>query len=104
MIAFSIRLEARDPARNLWRSYRLTAGQDLFGTWIVTITYGRIGSQGHTKTVPLADEAEACRYVRQCLKKRANAPRRLGVPYVVRHCVYPDTSPANPWHAFLDFG
>ncbi len=27
-------IEARDPARNRWRSCRVEAGQDLFGMWV----------------------------------------------------------------------
>lgn len=78
---FSIRLEARDPARNVWRAYRITAGQDLFGDWIIELNYGRIGTRGRTKTVLVADEAAARNYVQQCLKRRKSAPRRIGVAY-----------------------
>jgi hypothetical protein len=31
----------------------------------------------------LSDEAETRRYVRQCLKKRENAPKRIGIGYKV---------------------
>lgn len=81
MMEFSIRLEARDPERNIWRSYRIAAGQDLFGDWIVQLTYGRIGARGHTKTVAVPDETAARRYVRRCLRKRETAPKRIGVAY-----------------------
>jgi len=81
---FAIHLEARDPARNIWRSYGITAGQDLFGDWIVAMNYGRIGSRGTTKTVLLSDEEATRRYVRQCLKKRENAPKRIGIDYKVK--------------------
>jgi hypothetical protein len=30
-------LEARDPALGRFRSYRLEAGTDLFGTWLVEV-------------------------------------------------------------------
>jgi len=59
MIEFAIHLEASDPERNIFRSYSITAGQDLFGDWIVQVNYGRIGSKGRTKTVCVADETEA---------------------------------------------
>ena len=36
-----------------------------------------------TKTVVLPNEAETRRYVRQCLKKRENAPKRIGIGYKV---------------------
>ena len=44
IVAFSTRLEACDPARNRWRLYRVEAGRDLFGTWVVAVTLGRIGA------------------------------------------------------------
>ena len=84
MMEFAIHLEACDPARNIWRSYSITAGQDLFEDWIVAMNYGRIGSRGTTKTVLLSDEAETRRYVQQCLKKRENAPKRIGIDYKVK--------------------
>jgi len=83
MMEFAIHLEACDPARNIWRSYSITAGQDLFGDWIVAMNYGRIGSRGTTKTVTLPDEAETRRYVKKCLKKRESAPKRIGIDYKI---------------------
>ena len=84
MMNLSVHLEACDPARNIWRSYSIAAGQDLFGDWIVVMNYGRIGARGRTKTILLSDEAETRRYVRQCLKKRENAPKRIGIDYKVK--------------------
>ena len=83
MMEFAIHLEACDPERNIWRSYSITTGQDLFGDWIVAMNYGRIGARGTTKTVVLPDEAETRRYVQKCLKKRENAPKRIGIGYKV---------------------
>jgi predicted DNA-binding WGR domain protein len=84
MMDFAIHLEARDPARNIWRAYSITGGQDLFGDWVVVLSYGRIGAKGRTKTVMLPDEAATRRYVRQCLKKRENALKRIGISYKVK--------------------
>lgn len=84
MMEFAIHLEACDPARNIWRSYSITAGQDLFGDWIVAMNYGWTGARGATKTVLLSDEAETRRYVQKCLKKRENAPKRIGIDYKVK--------------------
>jgi predicted DNA-binding WGR domain protein len=81
MMEFSILLEACDPARNIHRAYHLAAGSDLFGHWVVEITYGRIGAKGRTKVVPVADEAEARSYVQTCLKRRESAPKRIGIGY-----------------------
>ena len=38
MRIFTARLEACDPARGHFRSYRLEAGPDLFGIWLVDAT------------------------------------------------------------------
>ena len=46
MNVFYATLEARDPAHGHFRAYRLEAGTDLFGAWLVDVTYGRIGAQG----------------------------------------------------------
>ena len=81
MESFCIRLEARDPERRCFRAYRIEAGTDLFGDWLVDVTYGRIGSRGHLVRHVAGDEAEARRIVRHCLQRRATAPRRIGVPY-----------------------
>ncbi len=94
---FAIHLEARDPARNIWRAYSITGGQDLFGDWVVVLSYGRIGAKGRTKTVTLPDEEAARCYVRQCLKKRENAPKRIGIGYTMIQAT-------GVWKAFIEQG
>jgi hypothetical protein len=84
MSIFTARLEACDPARDCYRSYRLEAGPDLFGIWVVDATYGRIGCRGHTVRRVADDEAQARKIVRHCLQRRATAPKRIGVPYQLR--------------------
>lgn len=84
MIArFAIALEARDAARNLARAYGLEAGQDLFGTWVVALQHGRIGRPGRLRQFAVASEAAARAEIRRRLKRRATAPRRIGVSYQV---------------------
>ncbi len=85
MDSFRIELEARDPARDCWRAYRIEAGTDLLGDWLVDVTYGRIGTPGRTSRHVAQDELEARRIVRQCLHRRATASRSgSGVPYQLR--------------------
>jgi hypothetical protein len=86
---FTIRLEARHPARDVWRAYALEAGRDLFGAWVVEVSYGRIGCPGRTLVRVLETEAEARRIVRRCLKRRVGAPRRIGVAYELRRLTDP---------------
>lgn len=87
---FSAHLEARDPEHNRWRSYRVEAGRDLFGTWMVAITFGRIGAaRGRTIAYIADDEAGAQRLACACLRRRASAPRRIGVAYITRELIDP---------------
>jgi WGR domain len=79
MDAFSALLEARDPVQGRFRSYRLEAGTDLFGAWLVDVTYGRIGTQGRRIRYVADDEPDARNIVRHCLRRRATAKRRIGV-------------------------
>lgn len=87
---FTALLEARDPALGRFRSYRLEAGPDLFGTWLVEVTYGRIGTPGRRLRYAAGDEAEARKLVQHSLRRRATARKRIGVPY--RFCELCD-----PW-------
>ena len=52
-------LEAKNPAKDCFRSYRLEAGTDLFGVWVVKVTCGRIGSRGRTLRYTATEEAAA---------------------------------------------
>ena len=81
MESFSIRLEACDPYHGRFRAYRIEAGTDLLGDWLVDVTYGRIGSPGRRIRHVARDEAAARRIVKHCLQRRASAPKRIGVPY-----------------------
>jgi predicted DNA-binding WGR domain protein len=74
-------LEARDSARNIARAYRVSATQDLFGHWIVDLSWGRIGTAGSGLSVSFACPIAARRFVERTLARRASAPRRLGVEY-----------------------
>lgn len=82
--AFTASLEARDPALGRFRSYRLEAGTDLLGTWLVEITYGRIGTPGRRVRYFARNEEEARRLVRRSLRRRATAKKRIGVGYRIR--------------------
>ena len=94
--AFTATLEACDPARSLFRSYRLAAGIDLLGDWLVEVTYGRIGSKGRCVRYVAADEAAARKIVRHCLQRRGTAKRRIGVGYQIRELTDPASWLANP--------
>ncbi len=99
MTVFSVLLEARDPARNYGRSYHVKAGRSLFGTWLVDITFGRIGAPtGRTVRYVVTDEILVRGLARASLRRRASAPRRIGVSYVTRELVDPDGWTSAAWH------
>jgi predicted DNA-binding WGR domain protein len=79
-----IRLEARSAAHRCFRAYEIELGTDLFGAWMVEMSYGRIGALGRTKVRSFSTTEQAQAQVRTCLRKRATAPRRIGVAYRVR--------------------
>ena len=79
----SIELEARAPLRRCHRAYSIDVVQDLFGVWLVEMRYGRIGTTGRMKVRSFPVFAEARDQVAVCLRRRATAPRRIGVAYEV---------------------
>jgi predicted DNA-binding WGR domain protein len=44
-----LRLERRDPARNMLRFYTLQVSPNLFGEWCLLRAWGRIGRPGHMR-------------------------------------------------------
>lgn len=90
MTALRLVLEARDPARNVWRRYELVVARDLFGAWLVEVTFGRIGSPGRTRGHSYADEGAARRFALACVRRRLSAPRRIGTAYRVADRADPD--------------
>ena len=97
MESFRVRLEACDPARGLFRGYRIDAGTDLLGDWLVDVTYGRIGSRGRIVRYLAGDEADARKIVSRCLQRRASAPKRIGVA-----CRLSELDDPSQWAAASD--
>lgn len=77
----TISFEAHNAELNHHRRYEITVGRDLFDDWNVSIRYGRIGQHGHTKRFagPRDDEMKAV--IRDRLRRRLSAPKRIGCPY-----------------------
>ena len=76
-----IELVAVDPARNIHRRWRVSAGRDLFGCIVIRTEWGRVGAGGRSLLRSFGDEGEAAAYVRTLLRRRAGAVRRIGTPY-----------------------
>lgn len=86
---FHIKLEAKNPEKGNFRAYEIDAGPDLLGQWHIEVRYGRIGRRGRLVTYSAADDVSAAVIIRQCLKKRSSAPKRIGVPYKIRELCDP---------------
>ncbi|AUQ64883.1 WGR domain-containing protein [Phaeobacter inhibens] len=54
-----IRLEKRDPDRNVARYYRMSVHPNLFGEWTLQREWGRIGQGGRVRLDLFRSEAEA---------------------------------------------
>jgi hypothetical protein len=52
--------------------------------------YGRIGTAGRSRSYVVRDEGEARHLARSILKRRASAPRRIGVAYRIRELIDPE--------------
>lgn len=77
----TVTFEAHHAERNHYRRYEVMLGRDLFDDWTVEIRYGRCGSGKHGKRFgsPKAEAMKAL--IRDRLRRRLSAPRRIGCPY-----------------------
>jgi hypothetical protein len=78
-----IELQACAPAANCYRRWRVEVGPDLFGLWTARVTFGRIGRAGRTIRYEFSSEPELQAFLRNRLRRRASAERRIGVAYSV---------------------
>jgi predicted DNA-binding WGR domain protein len=74
-------LEAICAERNVARRYTVALSRDLFGASIVEFAWGRIGTKRQGRAVSFASGDDAARFAGQLLRRRASAPKRIGVPY-----------------------
>jgi predicted DNA-binding WGR domain protein len=84
MTSLCIKLEARSPAHRCHRAYEIAVSADLFGAWMVEMSYGRIGTFGRVKARSFSTAEAAAAEVKACVRKRASAPRRIGVAYQLK--------------------
>jgi hypothetical protein len=74
-----VEMEARNPAANRLRRWRLESGRDLFGAWIADLQFGRIGSRDRSLRRVFACEPDAQAYVQQGLRADVNSPQVLAM-------------------------
>lgn len=73
--------EAHNAEKNHHRRYSITVGRDLFDDWTVSVRYGRVGRRGQEMHFAGPNPDAMQLIVRNCLKKRVSAPRRIGCAY-----------------------
>jgi hypothetical protein len=88
----AIELQARDVDANRLRAWRIEAGPDLFGVWVATVRFGRIGMASRALGYQFASEPAARAFVRAKLRRRGTAKQRIGVAYRVI-AASPDAGP-----------
>ncbi len=74
-------LEAHHAERNHHRHYEVRIGRDLLGDWTVTIRYGRTGQHGQERRYGSPEPDVLRAILRDRLRRRLSAPRRIGCPY-----------------------
>jgi hypothetical protein len=77
----TIAFEAHNHEKNHHRRYQLTLGRDLLEDWTVAIRYGRTGQPGREIRYSAAEAKEVQAIVRDRLRRRLSAPKRIGCPY-----------------------
>jgi hypothetical protein len=77
----TVAFEAHNTERNHHRRYEVVLGQDLLDDWTVSIRYGRVGLSGRVLRFPSPRQEEMRAVIRDRLRRRLSAPRRIGCPY-----------------------
>jgi predicted DNA-binding WGR domain protein len=88
-------LRAIDRKRNVHRSWVCSVGRDLLGDLVVSVTFGRTGTDGRTIRYAMTDEASAERFLLRALRRRAGAEKRCGAAYRVVEAIGFDSVPAG---------
>ena len=77
----TVAFEAHNAEKNHHRRYQLTVGRDLLDDWTVAIRYGRTGQGGAGEAVSISKAEEMRAVIRDRLRRRLSAPKRIGCPY-----------------------
>ena len=77
----TLAFEAHHGERNHHRRYEVRIGRDLFDDWTVAIRYGRVGQGGQERRYGSPEPDALRKVIRDRLRRRLSAPRRIGCPY-----------------------
>ena len=73
--------EAHNVEKNHHRRYQVQVGRDLLDHWTVAIGYGRVGQAGRETQFASATPDDLRVVIRDRLRRRLSAPKRIGYPY-----------------------
>lgn len=80
----TVSFEAHNADRNHHRRYEIRLGRDLFGEWTVALLYGRMGRGGQEVRHAGSDVERLRKIIRESLRRRLSAPKRIGCAYRLR--------------------
>jgi hypothetical protein len=93
----TIALEAHSNEHNHHRLYEIIVGRDLFDDWTLSIHYGRVGCGYQTQKFAGKDEEEIRAMVRERLRRRQSAPKRIGCSYRVTKFIAVEKFDPSTW-------
>ena len=76
----TVAFEAHHAEKNHHRRYEVMVGRDLLDDWTVAIRYGRIGQGGQERRYASPKPEEIRAIIRDRLRRRLSAPKRIGCP------------------------
>lgn len=74
-------LRATNPERNVNRSWACWIERDLFGACVISVTFGRAGTEGRTIKRMVLDDVAADRFLAGALARRRGSVNRCGAAY-----------------------
>jgi predicted DNA-binding WGR domain protein len=77
----TVGFEAHNAELNHHRRYQITVGRDVLDDSTVSIRYGRTGQGGQMKRFASTQAEEVRAIIRDRLRRRLSAPKRIGCSY-----------------------
>jgi hypothetical protein len=65
----------------------MSVGRDLFGTWVVDISFGQLGCRGRALRLLADTETVVRRILRQRLRRRTAPPKPPSLSYQIREII-----------------
>lgn len=93
----TLSLEAHSAEHNHHRRYEITIGRDMLDDWTLAVRYGRVGRRGQEQRYSANDASEIRAIIRDKLRRRISAPKRIGCRYRLVNVSAADEMKVNAW-------